>query len=256
MLTKIRKGISDPVLIPIIIVLVLGIIGMLWYNYHKENQNITKDEEIKNVNALSFKKEYESLNGKMAAYGKEYKELNIEEENPFIKVKPKEIVEKLNKGENFYLYVGDPMCPWCRLVLESAIKSAKANGIDKIYYIDFWDDQHNEILRDVYELVDGVVTLKTEATEEYKIMLDAIDANAGVRKYIVNENKPDAVELEENRFYGATYLFASKGKFIRYTSGKGSVLNPLGELTEEEKYSMVKDFDNFFNPETSCESAC
>ena len=38
---------------------------------------------------------------------------------------------------------------------EKSIEVAKEKNIEKIYYIDIWDDDGNEILRDKYILHDG-----------------------------------------------------------------------------------------------------
>ena len=113
----------------ILVVLVIALACVFVFN-KKEN----------NKAALEFKKEYEALNGKMARFGKPHRTLNIDEDNPYVKVTKEKVVEMLKNKESFYLYVGDPLCPWCRSTIEQSIKSAKENKIDKIYYIDFWDD--------------------------------------------------------------------------------------------------------------------
>ena len=98
------------------------------------------DSEKNNKDALSFKKEYESLNGKKNKKGTEYRELDIDDENSYVKVSAEKIVEMINNKGTFYLYVGDSMCPWCRSVLEKSIEVARDNDIEKIYYIEIWDD--------------------------------------------------------------------------------------------------------------------
>ena len=105
-----------------LVVLVLGVFGCGKKNEATES-------------ALAFKKEYESLNGKTNASGKEHRTINISEDNPYIKIKPTELIEKINNKETFYVYFGDPLCPWCRSVLEKSIEVAKNKKINKIYYI-------------------------------------------------------------------------------------------------------------------------
>ena len=75
------------------------------------------NKEKRNKNALDFKEEYESLNGKKNKKGTEYRKLDIDEDNPYVKTTAEKIVEMINNKETFYLYVGDSMCPWCRSVL-------------------------------------------------------------------------------------------------------------------------------------------
>lgn len=208
-----------------------------------------------NTNALAFKNEYESLNGKMARYKKPHRTLNISEDNPYVKVTPAEVVKMLENKETFYLYVGDPLCPWCRSVVEQSIKSAKENEIDTIYYIDFWDDENNEILRDVYELVDGEIKQTHEATKEYKRMLELCDDSLGLRNYTVEDKDGNEVEVNSKRFFGPTFLYAKNGKFKKYTDARSSIQkNPLEELTEEIKKEQSEKFDELFLE--ICDEAC
>ncbi len=200
-----------------------------------------------NKEALAFKEEYEALNGKMARFKKPHRTLNIPEDNPYVKVTPAEVVKMLEDKKSFYLYVGDPLCPWCRSTVEQSIKSAKENGIDTIYYIDFWDDENKEILRDVYELVDGEIKQTHEATKEYKKMLDLCDKSIGIRNYTVTDKDGKEVEVNSKRFFGPTYLFAEGGKFIKYTDARSDKQkSPLEDLTEEIKKDESEKFDDLF----------
>ena len=200
-----------------------------------------------NKAGLAFKKEYEALNGKMARYKKPHRELNIPEDNPFVKTTPAEVVKKLEKKESFYLYVGDPLCPWCRSVIEQAVKSAKDNDIDEILYIDFWDDDNKEILRDVYELVDGEVKQTVKATKEYEKMLELCPDKIGLRNYTVEDEDGKEVEVNTKRFFGPTFLYAENGKFQKYTDARSEKqTSPLEELTDEIKKDQAELFDELF----------
>ena len=55
--------------------------------------------EKKNEDAIKFKEEYESFNGKKNDYFA-YRELNIDEENPFVFSTDSEIVEKIENKES------------------------------------------------------------------------------------------------------------------------------------------------------------
>ena len=196
---------------------------------------------------LKFKKEYEALNGKMARYNKPHRELNIPEDNPFVKVTPAEVIKKLENKEDFYLYVGDPLCPWCRSTIEQAVKSAKENDIDTIYYIDFWDDENKEILRDVYELVDGEIKQTVKATKEYEKMLELCPEKIGLRNYTVEDNDGNLVEVNTKRFFGPTYLHAKDGKFDKYTDARSELQkSPLEDLTKEILKDEAEKFDELF----------
>ncbi len=208
-----------------------------------------------NKAAIAFKEEYESLNGKTGRNGKVHRKLNISSNNPFIKVSAKKVIEMLNNKESFYLYVGDSLCPWCRSTVEQAIKSAKENGVTKIYYIDFWDDEYNEQLRDVYELVDDEIKLTHEATPEYKMMLALCDDSLNLRNYTVKDKNGDEVEVNNKRFYGPSYFFVKEGKFDKYTDARSSKqTGAFDELTDEIKKDMANNFDELFAE--VCDEAC
>jgi len=216
---------------------------------------IFKNDKKDNSSALAFKEEYEKVNGKIARYNKPHRTLNIPEDNPYVKVTPAEILKKIENKETFYLYVGDHLCPWCRSVIEQSIKSAKENGIDTIYYIDFWDDENNEILRDVYELVDDEIKQTHEATKEYKKMLDMCSDSLGLRNYEVEDKDGNMVEVNNKRFYGPSFFFIKEGKFKTYTDARSSKQkSPLEELTKEIKEDMANNFDTLFLD--ICDDAC
>ena len=232
-----------------IIISLLVIISLFMITGCDKNKN--KD----NKDALAFKEEYEKLNGKMARYKKPHRTLNIPKDNPYIKVTPKDILEKINNKESFYLYVGDSLCPWCRSVIEQSIVSAKENEIKEIYYIDFWDDENNEILRDVYELVDGKITKTVEATEEYKQLLELCDDKLGLRNYTVEDENGNEIEVNTKRFYGPSFFFIKNGKFKKYTDARSSKQkSPLEDLTDEIKKDMADNFDELFLD--FCDDAC
>ena len=236
----------------IIIISVLVLFCLLAFGCYKF---VLSNKKNVNNSALEFKEEYEKLNGKMARYKKEHRTLNIPEDNPYVKVTPKEIIEKINNKETFYLYVGDSLCPWCRSVIEQSIVSAKENGVKEILYIDFWDDDNNEILRDVYELVDGKITKTVEETEEYKQMLELCSDKLGLRNYTVEDEDGNEVEVNTKRFYGPSFFYVKDGKFKKYTDARSSKqTSPLEELTDEIKKDMANNFDELFLE--FCDDAC
>ena len=104
-----------------------------------------------------FKEEYESLNGKENKNGKIHRTITIDKDNPFEYASAEKIVKMIEDKKTFYVYFGDPLCPWCRSVLEKFIEVAKKNNIDKVYYVKIWDDEGNEVLRTKYQVVDDNV---------------------------------------------------------------------------------------------------
>ena len=120
-------------------ILIITLLGLTACDNKKINESATK-----------FKEEYESLNGKTNSNGKVHRTLIIDENNPYEKVSASDILKKLENKETFYVYFGDKLCPWCRSVIEKSIEIANKNNINKIYYVNIWDDEGNEVLRDKY----------------------------------------------------------------------------------------------------------
>ena len=87
------------------------------------------------TDSIKFKEEYESLNGKKYK-NKKIRDVKIEKDNPFVYKTAEEIVDLIENGESFIVYFGFSKCPWCRSMIETFIKTAKENNIDKIYYVD------------------------------------------------------------------------------------------------------------------------
>ena len=114
-------------------------------------------ESSKKVSGKEFKEDYESVNGKENKSGKIHRSISIPEDNVFVISSASEILKKINNKDTFYVYFGSKLCPWCRSTIEMANKVAVDKGITKIYYVDIWDNDGNEILRDKYKLDDMII---------------------------------------------------------------------------------------------------
>lgn len=193
-----------------------------------------------NESGKEFKENYESVNGEKNKNGKEHRTVTIDSNNPFVIVTPKELVEKIENNETFYVYFGDKLCPWCRSVIEKAIEVANKKNIDKIYYIAIWDDEGAEILRDKYEYKDGNVVKTIEGTDEYKKFLEYFDNvlsdyNLTTDSGSVNVGK---------RIYAPNFIYVENGKAIRLVTGiSDKQSDSREELTEE----ILKDEEEAFN---------
>lgn len=196
--------------------------------------------------AIKFKEEYESFNDKSNDYFK-YRNLSIDENNPFVFATDKEIVEKLENKETFIAYFGDPQCPWCRSVIEQAIKSAKANGIDKIYYVRFWDGFHEELIRDVYELDENNnPVLKQAGSESYPKLLEYLDDV--LNEYTLKDKDGKAINVNEKRIFLPNFIAVTSGEakeLVEGISEKQTEFN--GELTEEILNDEQTIFNDFFS---------
>ena len=208
-------------------------------------------KENSNEDAVKFKKEYESLNGEKNKRGKEYRTLDIDDDNPYVKVTAEEIVKMINNKESFYLYVGDSMCPWCRSVLEKSIEVARDNDIEKIYYVEIWDDEGNEILRDKYELVDGKIKKVSDGTKAYKKLLSKFDKV--LSDYTLKDEDDNEIEVGEKRIYAPNYFYVENGKVKKMIEGiSDSQTDPYEELTDEILEDEEELFQDFFKSNSTC----
>ncbi len=196
-----------------------------------------------NKKALEFKQDYEELNGKENSKGLEHRTVSIDKNNKFEETTPKEILKKIENKESFYVYFGSRLCPWCRSVIETSDKISRNKNIDKIYYVDVWDDLGNEIFRDKYEFVDGELVQTFKGAKEYKKIIEAIDEDL-LRDYTITDSEGNVVEVGEKRIYAPNYVYFKNGKGIRLTNGKSErQKDSREELTKE----MLKDEEKLFN---------
>lgn len=207
----------------------------------------------KKNDALLFKEDYESVNEKETKNGKKHRSLSIDEENPFIISSAKEIVEKINNKDSFYVYFGSKICPWCRSVIEKAIEVANNNNVTKIYYVDIWNDEGEEILRDKYEVDDKGNVIKTiDGKEEYYELLKLLDNVLEDYTYTKNDKKES---FGEKRIYAPNFIYISNGKAIKLTTGISSLQKDSREtLTEEMLKDEEKEFNDIFV--NVCDSSC
>ncbi|MCR5223585.1 MAG: hypothetical protein K6C11_00320 [Bacilli bacterium] len=200
--------------------------------------------------ALNFKAEYERLNGKEVREGLSWRSLNISETNPYIKTTPEDIANKIKNGETFYLYVGDDQCPWCRSGIEKMIEVAKKNNVKDIYYIDFWNDEHQEILRDLYEVEIGKKNKVTfnqtkEASDAYKTLIDTV--KDFVQDYTITKDGK-TYNVGVKRVFGGDHFYFKDGKCEKYVSLRSDKLKgSFDELTEEVLKDQEDKFNEFFN---------
>ena len=208
-----------------------------------------------NKDAAKFKEDYESLNG-VEANGKTHRTVTIDADNPFVYTTGEEIVKKIENKESFYLYVGDTMCPWCRSVIEMAIKKSKEYGVSKIYYIHIWDSEHNEIFRDKYELQeDGTMKKTIEGTEGYNKLLTYFDSV--LSDYTLTDANGKKIETGEKRIYAPNFFYVYKGEVKKMVEGISSKqIDARQELDEELLEDEAKIFDDYFKTATSCDDKC
>ena len=216
-------------------ILIITLLGLTACDNKKINESATK-----------FKEEYESLNGKTNSNGKVHRTLIIDENNPYEKVSASDILKKLENKETFYVYFGDKLCPWCRSVIEKSIEIANKNNINKIYYVNIWDDEGNEVLRDKYTLENGEVIKAIEGTSEYRELLEIFDEL--LTDYTLTNQDGNKVQVGEKRIYAPNFIYIKNGKPIKITEGiSDKQKDSREELTDEILNDEEELFSEFFN---------
>lgn len=200
-----------------------------------------------NKDALKFKEEYEKINGDKTSYSdNKYRTLKIDKNNPYVYSNAKEILEKINNKETFYVYFGSSYCPWCRSVIEKSIESAQKNNIKKIYYVDIWNGFHNEILRDTYKLNDkNEAEKEKDGTKEYYKLLEKFDNL--LEDYTLTTDDGEEVKVGEKRIFAPDFIYVENGVAKRITSATSENQKDAdAKLTKEILKDEEKSFDNFF----------
>ena len=208
----------------------------------------------KNSYGLEFKKEYESLNGETNKSGKAHRVLDIDEDNPYIKVDTSDILKRIENKETFYVYFGDKLCPWCRSVIEKSIEVANDKGIDKIYYVAIWDSEGAEVVRDKYEFVDGKLTKTIDGNKDYQKLLEVFDEF--LENYTLENDAGEEIEVGEKRIYAPTFIYVENGIAKRGTDGLSDLQeNADQELTPEILQDQDRIYNEFFK-EAACGESC
>ena len=223
-----------------IIVTVLAAI-VLVLNIQKVITNNSQTDGIK------FKEEYEKLNGKKNDQGKKYREITIDSKNKIVYKTTEEVLDLIDKKKSFVLYFGFDTCPWCRSVIEKFIEIASLNNIDKVYYVDIWSDDHEEILRDKYTLDEKNKPQKTvDGTDSYYKLLNYFDKF--LEEYTLTTAKGKIVKIGEKRIFAPTFVYIEEGtakKLVTGISDKQTTYN--AELTDEILEDEAKIFKEFLN---------
>ena len=204
-----------------------------------------------NKNALKFKEDYEGLNGKEIKE-KKYREVSIDEDNPFVEVSAEKILKMIEDDKTFYVYFGDKKCPWCRSVIEKAIEVSKEYDIDKIYYVSIWDDDYNEILRDKYQLNEkGKVEKVSDGTDTYNKLLE--EFNDVLSDYTLTDDNKKEVKVGEKRIYAPNFIYVSNGIAVKMTEGiSEKQKDAYQELTDDILNDEEKLFKDFFDNSNQC----
>lgn len=225
-----------------LLVILAVVSSIVIYNYFDKNKTneptITEDE-------TKFKNEYESLNGKQNASGKEHPKVDIVEDNGIVYASYNEIKEVITKGTGV-IYFGFPECPWCRNAVPMLLQAANNTGLDKIYYFNAKE------IRDTKELDENgnIVTTK-EGTKEYYELVELLSTVLGEYEGLNDESI--------KRLYFPTVVFIKDGKIVGcHIDTLPSQTDPRVPLTEEQKAELINIYtDNIIKTlDSVCDDKC
>ncbi len=194
------------------------------------------DKEVKNSDAIKFKEEYEKLNGEKNRNGVAYREVEIDEDNPFVYATAEKIQEKIDNKETFAVYFGFNSCPWCRSIITTLIEVADDLNIDKIYYVDVLD------IRDTYELNSKNKPEKTkDGSEGYNELITSLASV--LSDYTLTTEKGKTVKVGEKRIYAPNLVSVVDGKAQKLNTGISEMqTDSMMELTDEMKKDTYNEF--------------
>ncbi len=185
----------------------------------------------------TFKKEYESLNGKTNDNGKTYLNVNISKDNPVEYADYKKVFEVLDKSG--IIYFGFSECPWCRNAVPVLLDAAKETGVEKIYYMNNLND------RDIKKLENNEIVTEKEGTKNYKKLLKKLGDKASVYEGLNDDNI--------KRLYFPTVVVVKNGKITDYIVGTvDAQKDPYKKLTKSQKKELKEKYVKAMSATLTC----
>lgn len=206
------------VVIVISLIIVIGVMSLvlIFMKTDDPKLNFTEDE-------ISFKDEYETLNGIELAENYVLKTVNIDSDNNVKYVSDDEILDLLTNGTNV-IYFGWADCNWCRSVIPTLINVLKDNEINTLYYYDF------KKIRAAYENNNDA-----KKVEIYEEILNIIGDD------ITSVFAEDSLKNGEKKILAPTVVFIRDGNYIGlHFKSVDSQVSSSDDLTE----SQIKELRN------------
>lgn len=205
----------------------------------------------KNSDAIKFKNEYESLNGKKGYGDNINPEVKIDKKNAVKYADADKIIDVLDNGTGI-IYLGYPECPWCRNAVPVLLEAASELNVKDVYYINLKDE------RDTIEVMeDGTLKTTKEGTEGYKKLLKRLDAV--LDEYVLEDLNGNEVKTGEKRIYVPLVLFVREGKIVGVHSDTvSSQTNPYAALTTDQKNELLDIYIDLIHKVLNdvCDSSC
>lgn len=206
----------------------------------------------KESDAVKFKKEYESYNGKTIENSKyKYPEVEISSKNKVKYADADKMLEVLDKGTGI-LYFGYPTCPWCRNAVPVLIEAANELGIEDIYYMNVKDERDEMKVRE-----DGTLETTKEGTKGYYQLLKRMDSI--LDEYTLEDINGNSVSTNEKRIFVPLVVFVREGEIVGYhLDTVPSQENPFKLLDENQKNELMDIYVDLIHKVLNdvCDSTC
>ncbi|QHU90764.1 hypothetical protein GWK74_04645 [Candidatus Saccharibacteria bacterium oral taxon 488] len=136
----------------------------------------------------------------------------VADDNRFVFASAGEVLEKFESGSGL-IFLGFQQCPWCQQLAPIVDTAAKAEGLDKIYYLD---------IRHARETNDATYKKLVEKLKPHL----RTDENGQPRVYV-----PDVTALKDGRVVG---------HFLQETTADGEKATPDTYWTRERRARAVE----------------
>lgn len=215
-----RKKIA--VIVSILVVIAIMVVGLI--------SLVDDKEDTTNTDALKFKEEYESINGK-------YDELTnltapsvtINKNNPIKYLSDSDILDKLTKDTNI-IYMGYPEDGFSRRILPVLFDFANKNKIKTIYYYNFYNLQQD------YE--------KNEDQEKIALYENIINVLGDT----VTETYTEGIHSGIKRLSAPSIYFIKDGQVVgSHYNAVESYTNFNIDLTSEEAKELFNIYQDNYN---------
>lgn len=239
--------------IAFVIVLFLLVAFEILYIFSELYNEVPEPQEEKITDAIKFKEEYEILNGKEMD-GSFVRAVSINNNNPFIYSNEEDIIERINNKESFVVFFGYPEDLYSRIILEDLIKSAKDNGVSKIYYVNISNIRSEYTLNENHK----VIKIKDGTAGYYELLkkLKSVLKNYPSLTYKTKKGIKK-VKVDEKRIESPSVIVFKEGKAVALETGiLDEIEDPHMEI-EDSVDCIIKErfnclFDNLSDGSEMC----
>lgn len=192
--------------------------------FHAESETSITDAE-------RFQQEYTAQNRKLDDHFRIMRTLDINQENPMCYSSFKDVLQRLDNQESFYVYFGFSKCPWCRAFVSPMLTAAKECDVSQILYVNIYTS------RDLYILKKGRPVQLSSGDAGYHELLQRFDTL--LSDYTLTDAKGQEIAVGEKRIYAPSLIRVQDGKAVQIYTGSSKLLNAYDEITDDTLEDML-----------------